>query len=281
MKKNSTIFDTINSVVVTGYANNAVFAIVKVNETTVISDYHKNNRLYKFDVVNGTLKEYQFDGNIEKVDIDRFVNAVKCEWYQREFYKTLDTCLLLANITDEQQRSYCITNNIDENEYAIKYNMLIARLKTVNEVCKAYDMKYVVGKTVKTIVDVLYDGAVDSEVYKTHIANIDSKLSKINEKIDKDNDSISVKSLKSVVSDFTHDVWAACENDGIMDYHYNANTTLVMYVLGQCRKLSNVNGHMQWACVSTDRVVKHIVFAMLARLYELKHTDDNKKAENK
>lgn len=281
MKKNSTIFDTINDVVVTSFIDNAVFAIVKVNSVTVVGNYHANNKLYKFDVLNGMLKEVQFDGNIEKVDVDKFINAVKCEWYQREFYKTLDTALLLANITDEQQHNYCVTNNIDEHEYAIKYNMLLARLKAVNEVCKAYDMKYVVGKTVKTVVDVLYDGTVDSEIYKTDITNIDNELSKINEKIDKDNDSINVKSLKSVVSDFTHNVWVACDNDGISEYYYNANTTLIMYVLGQCRKLSNVNGHMQWACVSTDRVVKHIVFAMLARLYELKHTDDNKKAENK
>lgn len=281
MKKNSTIFDTINDVVVTSFIDNAVFAIVKVNSVTVVGNYHANNKLYKFDVLSGMLKEVQFDGNIERVNVDKFINAVKCEWYQREFYKTLDTALLLANITDEQQHNYCITNNIDEHEYTIKYNMLLARLKAVNEVCKAYDMKYVVGKTVKTVVDVLYDGTVDSETYKTDVTNIDNELSKINEKIDKDNDSINVKALKSVVSDFTHNVWVACDNDGISEYHYNANTTLIMYVLGQCRKLSNVNGHMQWACVSTDRVVKHIVFAMLARLYELKHTDDNKKAENK
>ena len=281
MKKNSTIFDTINDVVVTSFIDNAVFAIVKVNSVTVVGNYHANNKLYKFDVLSGMLKEVQFDGNIERVNVDKFINAVKCEWYQREFYKTLDTALLLANITDEQQHNYCVTNNIDEHEYAIKYNMLLARLKAVNEVCKAYDMKYVVGKTVKTVVDVLYDGTVDSETYKTDVTNIDAELSKINEKINKDNDSINVKALKSVVSDFTHNVWVACDNDGISEYHYNANTTLIMYVLGQCRKLSNVNGHMQWACVSTDRVVKHIVFAMLARLYELKHTDDNKQAENK
>lgn len=280
MKTNSTIFEIINSVVVTNYPNDSLFAIVSNNNVTVVGDYHANNKLYKFDYINGTIKTVDFDSDIAKVDTVKFINAIKCEWYQREYSNIDDIANSLHDTTTEEIIQYCAANNIDTNEYVNKYDTLVKRILFIDKVCNVYDMLYNASETVIMIVDVLYNGAIDIDYCATYVSNIETELNNINEKqIDKDNNTIDIKSLKSVVSDFTKAAWIANDSDGIEEYVYNANSTLIIHMLGQSRKLSNSNGHYKWQCASIERTMRYIVFAMLARLYDMKHTDEKKNSK--
>ena len=280
MKTNSTIFEIIGYVVVTNYPNNSLFAIVSNNNVAVVGDYHANNKLYKFDYINGTIKAVDFDSDIAKVDTVKFINAIKNEWYQREYDNINDIANFLHDTTTEEVIQYCTANNIDINEYANKYDTLVKRILFIDKVCNVYNMLYESSGTVKTIVDVLYNGAVDIDYYATYVSDIEIELNNINTKqIDKDNNQVTIGTLKTVIDKFTKAVWDANESDGISEYVYNANTTLVVHVLGQTRKLSNSNGHYKWTFSPVERVMKYIVFAMLARLYDMKHPDEKKNSK--
>ena len=224
------------------------------------------------------------------VDVDKMWNAVCSMWYQVVLEYVLSILLPLSTVNHASMVAFVenCDNSISLQDIELKYNILKTRLQTLRDICISFNPSYTHGNTLSRIVYTMYYGKFEG--MEEEKAKVESAINAINAQVEKDNNSISLKELKSALSSFTYAFWQEDENDGILSYHYNCNSAMTFNVLCSSRKRNvSKDGIVTYNVVTIDNITKDTVFNMIARLQAMNeeetnitnNEEDEKKKKNK